>query len=248
MRTPEAYYTREAAWRIPPDTAFISLRSERKTADHELRRRSLRPYWLIARFPGENEDEFAIVQPFSPDKRNLLSGYLVGFSDGENYGRIVSYDFPPTTPVLGPAQAQARIDQDTRISAWMTLRMQSGSRVSRGQLVTLPVGDALLYVQPLFVQADKSSVSELLGADLSSLPELKKVVVVYGDRVVMRDTLKDAIAAAFGDGASAPAPSRSQTSIERASSSGEAGTAAVPLGAPPSRDPLPDQEERCPKC
>ncbi|MCQ0986481.1 UPF0182 family protein [Jiella marina] len=244
MRTPEAYYTREAAWRIPPDTAFISLRRERKTADHERRRRSLRPYWLIARFPGEEENQFAIVQPFSPDKRNLLSGYLVGFSDGANYGRIVSYDFPPTTPVLGPAQAQARIDQDTRISAWMTLRMQSGSRVSRGQLVTLPIADTLLYVQPLFVQADKSSVSELLGADLSSLPELKKVVVVNGDRVVMRDTLKAALGAAVGEEASGAGPLRRQSSIKPSSTSSGEGATGFSSDRPVSTDPLHDQERR----
>ncbi|UIJ73340.1 UPF0182 family protein [Aurantimonas sp. HBX-1] len=198
METPEIFYTKEAAWRIPPDAAFISLRRERKEPEYEQRRENLRPYWLMARFPGEETTQFAIVQPFSPAGRNLLSGYLVGLSDGANYGRLVSYAFPPTRTILGPAQAQARIDQDARISAWMTLRMQSGSRVSRGRLIALPVADALLYVEPLFVQADKSSVSHLLGAQLSSIPEMKKIVVVFGDRVVMRDTLEAAIAAAFG--------------------------------------------------
>lgn len=198
METPEIFYTKEAAWRIPPDAAFISLRRERKEPEYEQRREDLRPYWLMARFPGEDESQFAIVQPFSPAGRNLLSGYLVGLSDGANYGRLVSYAFPPTTTILGPPQAQARIDQDARISAWMTLRMQSGSRVSRGRLLALPVADTLLYVEPLFVQADKSSVSHLLGAQLSSIPEMKKIVVVFGDKVVMRDTLQEAIAAAFG--------------------------------------------------
>ncbi|MEP0562482.1 MAG: hypothetical protein ABJC54_13305, partial [Qipengyuania citrea] len=112
---------------------------------------------------------------------------------------LTSYEFAPDTTVVGPSQAQARIDQDPRISAWMTLRMQSGSRVSRGKLLTVPLDNAVLYVQPLFVQADKSSVSELLGAQLSSVPELKQVVIVFGDRVLMRPTLKGAVAALFED-------------------------------------------------
>jgi uncharacterized membrane protein (UPF0182 family) len=143
------------------------------------------------------------VQPFSPDQRNVLTGYLVGRSDGEHYGDLKAYVFPPNSTVLGPAQAQARIDQDATVSAWITLRMQSGSRVSRGTLLLLPVGDALLYVQPLFVQADKSDVAQLLGAQLSSIPELKKVVMMFGDTVVMRDTLGQALDALFED---APSP------------------------------------------
>ena len=236
METPEAYYTKEAAWRIPPDAAFISLRRERKQPDYEQRRENLRPYWLMARFPGEGSDQFAIVQPFSPASRNLLSGYLVGLSDGANYGRLLSYAFPPTTTIIGPAQAQARIDQDARISAWMTLRMQSGSRVSRGRLLALPVADALLYVEPLFVQADKSSVSHLLGAQLSSIPELKKVIVLFGDAVVMRDTLKQALAAVF-EGASEEPSTKSTVAVD---GSGP-GHLSITLGRPgPSAGEVPD--------
>lgn len=219
MRAPETFYTREAAWRIPPDAAFISLRRERARPEYEERRKDLRPYWLLTRFPGEEDDEFAIVQPFSPDQRNVLTGYLVGRSDGEHYGDLKAYVFPPNSTVLGPAQVQARIDQDATISAWMTLRMQSGSRVSRGTLLTIPVGDALLYVQPLFVQADKSEVAQLLGAQLSSIPELKKVVVLYGDTVVMRDTLGSALAAIFGD-APSPQPPGSPLLTEHTSEDG----------------------------
>lgn len=204
MTTPETFYTREAAWRIPPDASFISLRRERQTVDHEGRRADLSPYWLLTRFPGDAKDAFAIVQPFSPAQHNVLTGYLVGYSDGADYGRLASYVFPATRTVIGPPQAQARIDQDERISAWVTLRMQSGSRVSRGRLLALPVGEALIYVQPLFVQADKSEVSTLLDAQLSSIPELKQVVLVYGDRVVMRPTLGAALEALFDPTAQEP--------------------------------------------
>lgn len=195
MRTPEAFYVREAAWRIPPDAAFISRRRERETGFENQRRADIRPMWLYARFPGDDAASFATVQPYSPAGRNLLSGMLVGHSDGDRLGELVAYAYAPTTTVFGPAQAQARIDQDVRISAWLTLRMQSGSRVSRGRLVVLPMGEGVVYVQALFVQADKSEVSAILGAQLSSLPELKKVVVVHGQRVVFRDTLAEAVAA-----------------------------------------------------
>jgi uncharacterized membrane protein (UPF0182 family) len=222
MRTPEAFYTREGAWRIPPDAAFISLRGERKRPPHEDRRQDLRPYWLFTRFPDSETEEFAIVQPLSPERRNVLSGYLVGHSDGERYGALTSYAFPPSTTVLGPPQAQARIDQDETISAWMTLRMQSGSR---GKLIALPVGDSLLYVEPLFVQADKSEVNNILGAQLASIPELKKVVVVFGDNVVMRDTLEEAIAAIFGNAAR---PRKNDLEVETAPAAEEATNPAGP--------------------
>lgn len=199
MRASDAYYTREGAWRIPHDADFISLRRERARPEHEERNVDLKPYWLRTRFPGHAEPEFAIVQPFSPENRNVLSGYLVGGSDQDRLGKLTSYSFPPDDTVIGPSQAQARIDQDERISAWMTLRMQSGSRVSRGRLLAVPLDNAVIYVQPLFVQADKSSVSELLGAQLASIPELKQVVIVFGDRVLMRPTLKQAVAALFAE-------------------------------------------------
>ena len=214
MRAPDAYYAREGAWQIPQDANFISLRRERARPGHEQRNADLRPYWLKTRFPGEEDAEFAIVQPFSPESRNVLSGYLVGGSDGDRLGRLTSYEFAPDTTVVGPSQAQARIDQDPRISAWMTLRMQSGSRVSRGKLLTVPLDNAVLYVQPLFVQADKSSVSELLGAQLSSVPELKQVVIVFGDRVLMRSTLKGAVAALFEDEGEGAAPDQATADTE----------------------------------
>ena len=210
MRASDAFYAREGAWRIPHDANFISLRRERARPEHEQRNVDLRPYWLKTRFPGEERSEFAIVQPFSPESRNVLSGYLVGGSDGDHLGRLTSYNFSPDTTILGPSQAQARIDQDARISAWMTLRMQSGSRVSRGRLLAIPLDNAVIYIEPLFVQADKSSVSELLGAQLASVPELKQVVIVFGDRVLMRPTLKEAVAALFDD-ADAALPGRPES-------------------------------------
>lgn len=218
MRSADAFYTREGAWRIPQDENFISLRRERDQATHEERNVDLRPYWLKTRFPGHDAAEFAIVQPFSPESRNVLAGYLVGASDGDRLGRLVAYNFAPDVTVIGPPQAQARIDQDKLISAWTTLRMQSGSRVSRGRLLAVPVDNALVYVQPLFVQADKSSVSALRGAELSSIPELKQVVIVFGDRVLMRPTLAEAVAALFDeqtDAQSTPAAENSAAKNQR---------------------------------
>ncbi len=204
MRDAASFYAREASWRIPPDASFIKIRRERSSDEDRLK--DLRPSYLFTRYPGEDRDEFAIVQPFLPSDRNVMTGYLVGRSDPWAYGQLTSIEFPPDRTVPGPAQAQARIDQDPRISAWMTLRMQSGSRVSRGDLVVQPFDDDVLYLQPLFVQADKSEVSELLDAQLSSIPQLTKVVAVWGDRVVMRPTLPEVLVALFGSAADVDIP------------------------------------------
>lgn len=197
MRDAAAFYAKEASWRIPPDASFIKNRRERATDRDRLP--DLRPYYLFTRLPGRDQEEFAIVQPFTPEHRDVLTGYLIGRSDPGVYGQLVHVSFPPNETVLGPAQAQARIDQDPLVSGWTTLRMQSGSRVSRGKLVIQPIGDSVLYLEPLFVQADKSEVSQLLRAQLASVPELKKVVAVWGDRVVMRDTLDEVLRALFGE-------------------------------------------------
>lgn len=195
MDDPDSFYARESAWRVPPDASFISRRRERVEPFDERRDLDLRPVWLFTRFPGQNKDTFGVVHPYTPAGQDVLAGYLVGHSDGDRYGTLTSYSFPQTQFVPGPAQAQARIDQDPYVSGWTTLRMQSGSRVSRGRILLVPSEQGVAYVLPLFVQADESPVQTLKGATLASLPELKKVVVLLGDRVVMEDTLEEAIGA-----------------------------------------------------
>ncbi|MDP8969676.1 MAG: UPF0182 family protein [Actinomycetota bacterium] len=189
MRGPAEFYAKEDAWEIPPDASFIANRDNPTPAE---RNKPLRPYYLLMRLPGEADEEFALIQPFTPsgEQRNNLIGYLAGRSDPGVYGQLKAYTFPPNRTIFGPRQVQARIDQDGAVSEQITFWNQSGSRVTRGNLLVIPVADSLLYVEPLFLQAEQSSI-----------PELKKIVLVFGDSVVMRDTLAQGLEELFAVGA-----------------------------------------------
>ena len=180
------FYAKEDAWAIPRDAALQANVGGSKTAAS----RPMRPYYQYLRLPGEEDEEFALIQPFIPtgDERRNLIGYLAGRSDPDVYGELRAFTFPPNRTVFGPEQIQARIDADGEVSEQITFWDSSGSKVSRGNLLVLPVEDSLLYVQPLFLQADNNSI-----------PEMKKVVVAFGDTIVMRDTLADSLAALFGE-------------------------------------------------
>jgi uncharacterized protein len=181
---PEAdeFYTKEDAWNLPRDAALAANQGGQAEA------RPLRPYYLLMRLPGEEHEEFALIQPFTPAERRNLIGWLAGRSDGDDYGQLRAYVMPPNRTVFGPEQIQARIDQDDRISQQITLWSQSGASVIYGNLLVIPVEDSLLYAQPLFLRAEQSDI-----------PELRKVLLVFGDRVIMEDTLAESLARLFGE-------------------------------------------------
>jgi uncharacterized protein len=184
---PEAdeFYTKEDAWDIPVDAAFAQNQQAAQSSNRG--DRSMRPYYLLMRLPGEEEEEFALIQPFNPAARPNLIGWLAARSDGDALGQLRAYLMPPDRTVFGPQQVQARIDQDGAVAQQITLWNQSGSRVIYGNLLVIPVEDSLLYVQPLFLRAQQSQI-----------PELRKVVLVLGDEVVMEDTLAESLASLFG--------------------------------------------------
>ena len=187
MTNPAEFYAKEDAWAIPRDAAVAANLGE--TASSAQRSKPLRPYYLLLRLPGESEEEFALIQPFIPtgeNRRNLI-GYLAGRSDPDVYGQLSSFSFPPNRTVFGPEQMQSRIDADGDVSEQLTLWSEAGSTPSRGNLLVLPIEDSLLYVQPLFLQASQNSI-----------PEMKKVVVAYGDSIVMGDTLAESLSELFG--------------------------------------------------
>ena len=191
---PSEFYTKEDAWEIPSDAAFAanqqSLAQDGQATAGGGGSRPMRPHYLVMRLPGEDEEEFALIQPFTPAERENLIGWLAGRSDPEHYGQLRAYEMPPDRTVFGPGQAQARIDQDDQVAQQITLWNQSGSRVIYGNLLVIPVEDSLLYAQPLFLRAQESEI-----------PELRKVVLVFGDEVVMEDTLAEALTALFGEAA-----------------------------------------------
>ena len=139
------------------------------------------------KLPGEKVEEYILLLPFTPSKRDNLAAWLTARCDGENYGKIRAYTFPRDRLIYGPKQIDARINQDSFISQQLTLWSQRGSEVIRGSLLVIPIEKSLLYVQPLFLAADKAG-----------LPELKRVIVAFGDQVVMEENLDLALQRLFG--------------------------------------------------
>ncbi|MGH7816855.1 MAG: UPF0182 family protein [Candidatus Binatia bacterium] len=153
----------------------------------EGRDRDMEPYYTILRLPGEAKEEFVLLLPFTPNKRDNMRSWLAARSDGANYGKLMALEFPKAKLVYGPKQIDARIDQDTSISQQLTLWNQRGSQVIRGSLLAIPIEKSLLYVQPLY-----------LAAEQGSLPELKRVIVAFGNQIAMEETLEQSMQRIFG--------------------------------------------------
>ena len=173
---PRVFYNREDVWSYPNE----------KYADTS---QQMQPFYVIMKLPGESQEEFVLVLPFTLFSRedNNLVGWLVARCDGDHYGQLEAYEFPKDENVYGPMQVEASIDQDADISSQITLWDQHGSTVIRGNLITVPLAGKLLYVEPLFLQADQSS-----------LPEMQRVIVFYEGKAVMQTTFRGALNQLFG--------------------------------------------------
>jgi uncharacterized protein len=177
MDAPEVFYNREDLWQFPRQRTGI----EGSAADLRMA-----PYYTIMRLPGEARAEFVLMLPMVPSQRENLIAWLAARCDPPDYGKLIVYEFPKEKLVYGPFQIEARIHQNTTISQQIALWNQMGSRVIRGHLVVVPINDSILYVSPLYLRAESGQ-----------LPELKRVIAAYGDRVVMEETLGAALAALF---------------------------------------------------
>ncbi|MDF1595095.1 MAG: UPF0182 family protein [Acidimicrobiia bacterium] len=175
--------------RDPSTTASEVIRFEGayRDADGNVFRPML-PYYLLMRLPDEADLSFILMQPFTPSNRPNMSSFLVAKSGPDNYGQLIDYELPRDRLVDGPGQVGVRINQDPSISPEFTLLGQEGSVVIQGNMLVVPVDESVLYVQPIYLQGEDRG---------SALPEFKKVVVVFDDRIVMRDTLDEAMAAVF---------------------------------------------------
>jgi uncharacterized membrane protein (UPF0182 family) len=147
----------------------------------------MQPNFVLMKLPGEAGEEFVEILPFTPSNRNNLIGWIAGRSDGAQYGTSVVYNFPKTKLVDGPLQIEARIDQNAQLSGQLTLWNQQGSHVRRGALLVIPTGRALLYAEPIYLQAERSP-----------MPELRLVVLALQDRLAYGPTFESAMAALFG--------------------------------------------------
>jgi hypothetical protein len=175
MTNPEVFYNREDLWTVAAEPG----NGEERTA--------MQPNFVLMRLPGETGMEFVEILPFTPANRNNLIGWIAGRSDGANYGTAVVYDFPKTRLVDGPQQIEARIDQNAQLSGQLTLWNQQGSRVRRGSLLVIPSGRALLYAEPIYLQAQQSP-----------MPELRLVVLALQDKLAYGPTFEAALASLFG--------------------------------------------------
>jgi uncharacterized membrane protein (UPF0182 family) len=183
MTDPEVFYNREDLWSVASQVG-LSDRREQATQVME-------PNFVLMRLPGERTTEFIEILPFTPANRNNLIGWIAGRSDGEYYGTAVVYDFPKTKLVDGPLQIEARIDQNAQLSGQLSLWNQQGSHVRRGSLIVMPIGRALLYAEPIYLQAERSP-----------MPELRIVVLALQDRLAYGPTFEAALAGLFGNAAS----------------------------------------------
>ncbi len=181
MQDHQIFYNREDEWEVP-----------RLSADQ--RREEMAPYYTVMTLPGEPEEEFILMRPFSPKNKPNLAAWMVARSDGEHYGKLRAYKFPKEKLVYGPKMVAARINQDDEISAKISLWNQQGSKVDQGTLLVLPIEESLIYVQPLYLRAQSDSI-----------PELKRVIVAYENQIAMKPTLDEGLEEIFGPGA---APSR----------------------------------------
>src|SRR4030095_261015 len=179
MTAPAVFYNREALWTVASE---VSLNAQRQQAT-----RAMEPNFVLMSLPGERAIEFVEILPFTPANRNNLIGWIAGRSDEPHYGKAVVYNFPKTRLVDGPLQIQARIDQNAQLSGQLSLWNQQGSKVVRGGLIVIPVGRALLYAEPIYLQAERSP-----------MPELRIVVLALQDRLAYGPTFEAALAALFG--------------------------------------------------
>ena len=186
MTNSSVFYNKEDSWDIAKEL-------------FDSKPQNVAPYYTIMKIPGEDKPEFVLMLPFTPassatNSRNNMVSWMAARMDGEHYGELLLYKLPKNIEIDGPLQIESRIDQDPEISKQLSLWDQKGSSVLRGNLLALPIGGNFLYVEPIYLQSDKGG----------SIPEMKRVVLAYQDKLVMTDNLGSALTQLFGDGAPQP--------------------------------------------
>ena len=209
---PEVFYKREDLWTVANEVG-MNNRREQSTQPIE-------PNFVLMKLPGEQATEFVEILPFTPASRNNLIGWIAGRCDGEHYGTAIAYDFPKSKLVDGPLQVEARIDQNAQLSGQLSLWNQQGSHVRRGGLLVIPIGRALLYAEPIYLQAERSP-----------MPELRLVVLALQDRLAYGPTFEAALAALFG-GATSTLATPAAANPPPTPAPASAGTAAPGKPAP----------------
>jgi uncharacterized membrane protein (UPF0182 family) len=175
---PEQFYAREDAWDIPTDPVASTGQT----------RVPMRPYYVVMKLPGEEREEFVLMLPFTPRDRPTLNGWIAARMDGDNYGEMVELSFPRGVSIDSPQNVSAKINQTDEISEQFTLWEGAGSNVVHGPIFVIPIERTLVYVQPIYLRAEDVE---------RALPELRKVIVVIGDRIGFESTLEASLRAAL---------------------------------------------------
>ena len=192
-QNPKVFFQREDVWNVALQV----------TLDEQGKKKNvpIDPYYVLMQLPGEQQkNEFVFILPFTPASRNNMIGWMACRSDGENYGKMLVYNFPKSRLIDGPLQIEARIDQNAQLSGQFTLWNQQGSRVKRGHLLVIPMGRSLLFVEPVYLQSDNSP-----------MPELRVVVLATQEKLAYGQTFAEAMNNLFGEAAKAPAAEPSAT-------------------------------------
>jgi uncharacterized protein len=175
MTDPEVFYNQEDLW-------------VRATEKHYSSVAPVEPYYVMWEQPGSDHLEFALMMPFTPRHRQVMIGWIAGLCDGAHYGRFLAYHFPKERRILGPQQVETKIDQDRYLSGQLTLWDQRGSKVLRGNVLAIPIGDTLLYVEPIYLEAEQAAY-----------PELRLVAVMHGDELSYAQSFDQALAGLLGN-------------------------------------------------
>ncbi len=174
MKGSQVFYNKEDMWDVPKEV-------------YEEREQIMTPYYIIMKLPGEEREEFLLMIPYTPLKKDNMIAWMGARCDQQAYGELVLFRFPKGELIYGPLQIEARIDQDPEISQQISLWSQRGSRVIRGNLLAIPIENSIVYAEPLYIRAEKGE-----------LPELKRVILSFGMRVVMEESLSDSLSKMFG--------------------------------------------------
>jgi len=186
MDQPQVFYNKEDQWEIPAISE-----EKQETADGS---QPMNPRHMIMKLPGEKKEEFILMLPFTPRGKDNLSAWMVARNDGENYGKLIVYRFPKQKLIFGPKQIIGRINQDAEVSRQISLWGQGGSQVIQGPLLVIPIEESLIYVRPLYLKADTGKI-----------PELKRVIVAYENKIAMEESLEVALSRIFGTTIATPA-------------------------------------------
>ena len=202
MQDVRVFYNQEDLWAIPNEI-------------YRDRPQLMEPYYIIVKLPGEEREEFMLMVPFTPARKDNMIGWLAARCDADNYGDLLVYRLPKDRLIFGPMQLEARIDQQPEISSQLTLWGQKGSEVIRGNMLAIPIEQSFLYVEPVYLQATQQpQISRMPEPGIvgmgrpeaparqryrsTAIPELKQVIVALGSQVVMRGSFEEALAEIVG--------------------------------------------------